>query len=79
VADAEEELRACPPFPQKYHSAELVENMQPIPGESPTKIVGDPYSFRGPDTAGRFAIFDLSAGFAKTNPPSKTSISCALP
>jgi hypothetical protein len=79
VVDAEEELKACPRFPQKYHSSEFAGTMQPIPGETPTKIVGDAFSFRGPDTAGRFAIFDLSPCNLQTNPPSKTSISCGLP
>jgi hypothetical protein len=35
--------------------------------------------FYAVETAGLFEIFDLSSGFAKTNPPSKTSISCGLP
>jgi hypothetical protein len=38
-------------------------------------------TFREPaaEMAQHFENFDFSAGFAKTNPPSKTSISCGLP
>jgi hypothetical protein len=45
----------------------------------PTVLVGIPGLTPASEPAGVSEIFALSAGFAKANPPSKTSISCGLP
>ena len=45
---------------------------------SPTVLVGIYFREPAPGKVGRSEIFDLRTGFAKTNPPSKTSISCGL-
>jgi len=47
--------------------------------KSPTKKVGDHFRYPAPGKVGLSEKFDLRTRFAKTIPPSKTSISCGLP
>ncbi|HAN41722.1 MAG TPA: hypothetical protein DCQ12_07415 [Candidatus Cloacimonas sp.] len=53
--------------------------VQTITRRTPTVLVGILWLVPASETAGVFEKFALRAGFAKTNPPSKTSISCGLP